>query len=71
MKFPHSSTASNYSRESVSQKGLGLNPKRLILRILSSFTRFECRLLDAMIRSKKIFRRNKILVMFGRLALRV
>ena len=47
-----------YSRESVSQKGLGLNPKRMILKILSSFTRFECRMLwfDA-----RIFRRKKIL----------
>jgi len=40
----------NYSRESVCQKGLGLNPKRTILKILSSFTSFECR----MIRRKNI-----------------
>ena len=35
----------NYSRESGSQKGLGLNPKRMILNIISSFIRFECRML--------------------------
>ena len=33
------------SRESDSQKGLGLNSKSVILKILSSFTRFECRML--------------------------
>jgi len=35
----------NYSRESGSQEGLGLNPKRMIVKILSSFTRFHCRML--------------------------
>ena len=35
----------NYSPESGSQEGLGLNPKRMIVKILSSFTCFDCRML--------------------------